>query len=339
MTPRLTIAIPTYERPGALLKVLTRLLPQLTPDCTVLVVDNASPSGLPPGLAPLVAPYGEQVRVVVNGVNRGMSGNFLTCFAACDTEWMWLLCDDDVPTADAIRDVLAHVDCHPDAAFVNFTNAHVTRTTPVVTTGIDAFVAGIDHFGLVLFASVGLYRAAAIQPHLRLGFHHAYTMAPHVALVLAAARAGGTCVLATARIVESQSVDGLAGQWSHLDACLAMGTLAEIPMAPSSRRLLLAHIARTLTLEAPAYQLLGRLTDGRETADGARFYLDQAYARTWYGQRSPGAWLRYRVYRAMLRTPATGFSFFQWIKRRRGRRAEEMVVPDRYDRTGSGGQP
>lgn len=332
-TPLLTIAIPTYERPGALLKVLVRLLPQLTTACRVTLLDNASPSGFPPAIAELVAPYGDAVRIVRNRVNIGMAGNFLRCFELCETEWLWLLCDDDVPTEDAVRAILAHTKRYPEAVFVNFTNALVTRQEPIVTTGVDDLVARIDHFGLVLFASVGLYRVRALLPHLRMGFHHAYTMAPHLAMVLAAAGAGEKCVLSPSSVVHAQSVDGLAGQWSHLDACLAMGTLAELPMAAVSRRRLLPLVARTLTIEAPAYQLLGRLVRGQEHRQGAQYFLDQIYARTWYGHRAPLVWLKYRAYRAMMRVPSVGFAFFQWVKRRRGRTAAEMVVPDRYDRT------
>jgi glycosyltransferase involved in cell wall biosynthesis len=332
-TPTLTIAIPTYRRPEALRKVLARLLPQLTPACRVVVLDNASPEGWPADITACVAPYGDAVRLTRNRVNLGMSGNFLRCFESCETEWLWLLCDDDEPTATAVAEVLAHCDRHGDAAFINFTTAHVRRTAPVTATGLDALIARIDDFGLLLFASVGLYRMPAILPHLRLGFHHAYTMAPHLALVLAAARAGETCVLATSQIVEAQSVGGVAGQWSHLDACLAMNTLAELPMAPASRRRLLSMIASTLTLEAPAYQLLGRQVQGDIDGDSARYYLDQVFGRTWYGHRAWSVWVKYRLYRLMLRHPSRGFAFFQWIKRRRGRTADEMVVPDRYDRT------
>jgi hypothetical protein len=332
-TPLLTIAIPTYRRPDALRLVLARLMPQLTAECRVVVQDNDVTGRLPDDLAALAATHPAQVRLVRNRVNLGMAGNFLRCFETCDTEWLWLLCDDDVPTPGAVADVLAHCRRYPEVAFVNFTNAHVRRASPVVTQGLDGLVAGIDDFGLLLFASVGLYRMPAVLPHLRFGFHHAYTMAPHLALVLATARAGERCVLATCQVVEDQSVGGLAGQWSHLDACLAMNTLAELPMAPPSRRRLLELVAATLTLEAPAYQLLGRLVQGEQDVESARYYLDQAYARTWYGHTSFTTWARYRAYRLMLRWPQAGFAFFQWVKRRRGRTADEMVVPDRYDRT------
>jgi hypothetical protein len=332
-TPSLTIAIPTYRRPEALRLVLARLLPQLTADCRVVVQDNDPTGGRPDDLTAMAPTRPDQVRLVRNRVNLGMAGNFLRCFETCDTEWLWLLCDDDVPTPDAVAEVLAHCRRYPDAAFVNFTNAHVRRGRPVVTQGLDELVAGIDDFGLLLFASVGLYRMPAVLPHLRFGFHHAYTMAPHLALVLATARAGERCVLATSRVVEDQSVGGLGGQWSHLDACLAMNTLAELPMAPTSRRRLLGLIAETLTLEAPAYQLLGRLVQGEQDVASARYYLDQVYTRTWYSHAALATWIRYRAYRVMLRWPQAGFAFFQWVKRRRGRTAEEMIVPDRYDRT------
>ena len=103
---RLTITIPTYNRSEALSKTVRQLLPQLTQECNLLIVDNASETPAIAVLGELLLAWPDvNIQIHRNRYNVGMCGNFMRCFELCDTEWLWILGDDDIPCPDAIKKI------------------------------------------------------------------------------------------------------------------------------------------------------------------------------------------------------------------------------------------
>ncbi len=96
----LTICIPTRNRFGNVKARLLELLPQLTADVKVLVLDNASNPPIRTSIEDILI-KDSRVRLVRHSLNIGMAGNIARCFEQCDTEWLWILGDDDpvLPTA------------------------------------------------------------------------------------------------------------------------------------------------------------------------------------------------------------------------------------------------
>src|SRR5207302_549928 len=115
------IAIPTYNRNRFLVETVQRLLPQLSAACRLLIIDNCSDEPAAEALRPVIgAETDAPVRIVRNGVNVGAIANIMRCFELCETEWMWLLGDDDRPEPDAVSTILAHIRSQPAALFFNF---------------------------------------------------------------------------------------------------------------------------------------------------------------------------------------------------------------------------
>jgi GT2 family glycosyltransferase len=62
---RLTIAIPTWNRHERLREVAASLIPQLSLDCCLLIVDNASDEPVAPMVAALAGTlFGDEVQVI-----------------------------------------------------------------------------------------------------------------------------------------------------------------------------------------------------------------------------------------------------------------------------------
>jgi glycosyltransferase involved in cell wall biosynthesis len=90
--PKVTIAIPTFNRAAWIEGAVAGALAQTYPDFEVLVSDNASTDGTAAVLAQFDDP---RVRVVQQTTNLGMVGNWNACLAEARGDYIALVPDDD----------------------------------------------------------------------------------------------------------------------------------------------------------------------------------------------------------------------------------------------------
>ncbi|MGA8731553.1 MAG: glycosyltransferase family 2 protein, partial [Terracidiphilus sp.] len=112
-TPLLTFAIPTFNRPGSLSKLLAILLEQLQEETRVelIVSDNASPDET----ADVVSRYqasGLPIRYLRNHTNLGADRNILNCFEQSTGKYVWIFSDDDVIAPGTLDRVLRVLSSH-----------------------------------------------------------------------------------------------------------------------------------------------------------------------------------------------------------------------------------
>jgi len=116
--PRLTIAIPTYNRAHLLERRLQELIPQVQahPGVVLCVFDDASTDATPE----VVARYRAELLVAERGpANLGIGGNMLRAFEAGGTGWLWTLGDDDPVAPEAVATALKLIAEMPDALAIN----------------------------------------------------------------------------------------------------------------------------------------------------------------------------------------------------------------------------
>lgn len=101
----LTICIPTYNRTEKVRQRILELRPQLVSGVKVIVIDNSSLTPVSSVIGDLIE-GNENVRVIKNKFNIGMSANIARCIEVCETEWMWLLGDDDEVLPQAVQIIL-----------------------------------------------------------------------------------------------------------------------------------------------------------------------------------------------------------------------------------------
>lgn len=239
----LTIAIPTYNRNATLLKHLEHLLPQMTSECRLLIIDNASDVPVSQTLAGLLARFPDvQVEIKRNRANIGANANILRCFELCETTWLWTLSDDDVPKPDAVATIFEHLHQQPDCLCFNFATEHGRRRqTTTLTTGAVDFVNKIDNYGNAIWISTNVYRVEALMSSLKFAHHYTYGAAPQLVMVLKSLHKSEVCCLSHCVIVTLGQMEGL---WSHVVLALGIRTLLEMPLEPPVR----AGLARHLTL-------------------------------------------------------------------------------------------
>ena len=101
--PILTIAIPTYNRFETVCANIKLLVPQMSPDVCLLVIDNASTDGTRDLNDWVRANHPDaSIRVIRNVTNVGAGANVTRSFELVDTPWVWTLSDDDPVHPDAV---------------------------------------------------------------------------------------------------------------------------------------------------------------------------------------------------------------------------------------------
>ncbi len=218
----LTIAIPTYNRSELLKVQLTRLVPQLTPEVVCWVFDNASEDSTTEAVRPFLE---HGIRYYRSPCNYGPTRNFVRCFEECDTDWLWLLSDDDAAHPEAVSRILNVVRNNSNGFILtsDFCPSHPKESVaPTVRALLDS-----APLGPLFFISIMLFNTTKLRPYFNVLTELASTYASQLALVLIwMERTGGTAmiapinVLADTRTVNDWStLKGVAGL-SQLPGCL-----------------------------------------------------------------------------------------------------------------------
>lgn len=252
----ITIAIPTYDRNEKLIVNLNNLLPQITTQ-KIIIVDNCSTIPVKNSLNELIIKYSNiSIKIYSNKTNIGIAANFLRCFEYCETEWMWLLSDDDLVCDNAIeileRDVLRYY----DYTFFNYLSSMVERGIPYAevfppnfpfstdeqinstpkyrlesfsTIGLKDLINKIDSFVNFIFVSSGVYNITKTLPNLRYGYIYSYALAPHLATVFASIGTTGKVLFSTDKLVWFNPPNA-KDTWARLTFSQVITLLLEIPL-------------------------------------------------------------------------------------------------------------
>ena len=201
--PILTIAIPTYNRLKYLAQTLERLLPQVNEEWILHIHDNCSDEPVAEALAELIAKFGQgRVCAFRNKANIGGNANIVNCFGHCSTEWIVVIGDDDEIEMDFVANFLAVIEENPDIIYANLSSSIFKREHDFITKGLADFCQNLDNWPNVLFLPCGLYKAQEFVPYLQYGYQYAYTLAPHVALLLQCLKnTNGKCLFSKRLVV------------------------------------------------------------------------------------------------------------------------------------------
>lgn len=317
----LTIAIPTYNRNAILLENLRHLAPQMTPACRLLILDNSSDIPVGETLQPLWLQYPHlRYQVIRHPVNIGGNANMLRCFELCDTSWLWILGDDDLPKPEAIATIFRHIRIYPDCLFFNILPGGQARRNPILTVGLADFIRRLDSFSGILFLSADIYRVADVKKNLKIGYTYAYSTAPHLATLLMSLGDHGKCCLSGESIVDQGPPRPSADQWPLVYNLLGIMTLLDLPLSPILRRELSRQILKTLPRwESLVTQLVLTAMQGGGH-QSAIYYYDQVVHRLYYYDQSILRRIRTAIYRTLIRFPRLGFRIITLAFQFSGRR-------------------
>ena len=313
--PILTIAIPTYNRNAILRDNLVHLLPQLTDRCRVLIVDNHSDIPVAEAIKSTVDSLcPRMLQVVRNSANIGGNGNIVRCFELCQTDWLWVLGDDDRVEQDAIDTVLQGIDRWPDASLLNFCSDAFSRKHESGGFGLAGLLDALDDTGNLLFISVNVYRAIRLKEYLLVGYQYCYSFAPHLAMLFSSLRSDHAVHLLPRKLVHVRS----HGDQEPLDVTrkqLGFMTMLELDISMESRH----KMASKLRMELPRIETVLRqcLRISVKTGDclWGTYVYDQTCSRMYGLDGDLWARIRIMLLRMLFHAPRSGLYLLDFTYR------------------------
>lgn len=182
MPPRLTVAIPTFNRHGFLRATLAGLRAQARDGVELVVVDNCSEPPVEEMVREVLGGSGWAFRVVRNPINVGLCANILRCFEVASGDWLWVLSDDDTVKPDAVSTICQTIDTHPDLVFTTYSVPPLTISEDRICRSAEEFGANINSLGIV-FISSSIYRRSRCLSLFSRAHNYIGSGAPHTALL------------------------------------------------------------------------------------------------------------------------------------------------------------
>jgi glycosyltransferase involved in cell wall biosynthesis len=315
---KLTIAIPTYNRNETLNESIAFLLPQLSEECHLLILDDNSPTpvaGTVDELLKKCPAISSEVRR--NKCNLGLVGNVLRCFEYCETEWIWVPGDDDIILPDTIAKIIAAAKMHPDAAYFSFLTEPLknlgVRKGTIVAKGIDEFVEVLDMVGVVNFMSCSVWKTDSFRRFLSSGYGYAYSTGWTLALLLSGLGTEGKAVFSEEAIVKAATIAPPSTRWSYRKFIFGWATLLEIPSSAPVRNKLAKKMLR---MHSPENVTAYLLADAATRAWPDRFlYYDLAVGRLRPYHVHRLSFLRFALYRLLFISPRFGWKLVRFAIR------------------------
>ena len=181
---QLTIIIPTYNRCDSLKETLNDLCLKNIDQVKIIVLDNNSTDNTESLVRECKAKY-EFIDYKKNKVNIGLNANLLRTIEICETEWLWMLGDDDKINDDCLSKIELKIRGQIDSVLINFSNiSFVERNSDLLSSGLDEFLCIMDSFPNLLFISTNIMNAKILKKNISLGYQYSYSMIPYFIMLL-----------------------------------------------------------------------------------------------------------------------------------------------------------
>lgn len=223
----LSIVIPTYKRPECLKYTLDILYPQLTPDVSLVILNNDNEVDLNDFLR---ENYFEGVEVINNRYNVGGNANILRCVEVSRAKYLWALGDDDIPTADCIKKILDYSKLDYD--YICFSHMTLNVNYDRKFSSIKEMYELQKNIQNYMFISTNIYKVSRLTPYLDVGYHFIFTCTPILnCLICSLDNAPLNCVYSAQTIIKSVQ-DNDRG--NPLYALLGISNLNILPVTKES---------------------------------------------------------------------------------------------------------
>ena len=235
----LTIAIPTFNRNVILLRNLERLMPQMEDWVELLIVDNNSEILVGETVKPLIDKHPEIcTKIFRNAENIGGNANVLRCIEYCETEYIWIVGDDDFPVEDALKKIYMHIS-NKEAVWVNFysedPNHQPKRNDDSALQTLTDFLRGLKSISELVFVSNNIYRTVCLKQGLEFGNMYQAVMAPHLISMISGIERFtpiGTYRISTAQLFVSISNNkDAATAWPLYKAFMGILSIYQVPFS------------------------------------------------------------------------------------------------------------
>jgi len=205
---RLTVAIPTFDRNEILKINLAKLIPQLTPACELVILDNCSPVPVEDTLNDILAsvPENIKVRIIRHRANVGANENILRCIEFAQGEFVWLLSDDNQPVDSAVANIFQELDEHPEVLVLNMyapNPKHTLRTSTEIVVGSTGYLTASNVFGELILISSMILKIDCALHYMAVAHLWQSSHAPHLIVAVMMLRPNGMSVFSSREVVDN----------------------------------------------------------------------------------------------------------------------------------------
>jgi abequosyltransferase len=155
MTPTLSICITSRNRAALLVETLDTLIPQLTSDCQVVIVDGASTDDTPARMQAISSRIPNFIYHRLE-ISHGLDPDFDLAVRLATGRYAWLLSDDDWIYPHAVQAILQHTASNPGLILLNADvfgpDMKQRLSTGLIPPGTDYNIAPGDTDSLALAA-------------------------------------------------------------------------------------------------------------------------------------------------------------------------------------------
>lgn len=179
----LSIAIPTYNRKDALLRLLKGIEAlDYTPLYEIIISDNCSKYDVESVLKEnFPRKFLSICRVVKNTINIGSSGNIKNQYLLCRSKWLWLIGDDDEVESNCLNYILEDIEKDPDCALFRYSISYDVNgrkgqhieddvTLDSLQAFIDYYKDGTKSKGNMVFMSNNVFNMEKLAPYVYYSF-------------------------------------------------------------------------------------------------------------------------------------------------------------------------
>jgi Glycosyl transferase family 2 len=174
--PRVTVCIPTYNRPRWLGRAIESVLAQTYGDLRLEIHDDGTPG---PAVRDIAAAYDDpRVSLIEHAETGGIVGNFSRSLLGATTEYVLQLGDDDAMHPDLIATTVEALDRHPSAGIAHTRFDLVDDDDAIVQADVDwtmdggrpplesgaTFRRASMLYGCRVCSSTALLRRSAVPP-------------------------------------------------------------------------------------------------------------------------------------------------------------------------------
>lgn len=231
----LSVIIPTYNRPKQILARVGELLPQLTSEIELIILDNCSPLVVQKLVCDAYPETKDQIKHIRNLANIGANANICRCFEVGSCDWLWLLGDDDIVLPNAIESILSEVKSRgsktADFAGFHFSTSLYEYHESLEFSSLEQycnFNFYKERFGNALFISSCVYRTKFARDYLSYAYQSISSCGPQLALALSCVARGHGWGVSEKKIVDWKPADA-GDQWGIFWLAKGLPLLIEVP--------------------------------------------------------------------------------------------------------------
>lgn len=335
---KITIAIPTFNREKEIKRQISFLLTIIDEDFTILVIDNASD-------VPVSSIFDESVinlskkklSIYRNDVNIGGYANVLRCFERCETEYLWIIGDDNSIKEDFIHSIKKSVDNFPQHDLLHF---GYPINTPQSGRELDNYISAITNYSHFISLPNTIYKTSAARKFIGLGYRYAYSGSPQSVISLAIADTDSLFVFLPTELINKNPVES-SERWSFIDVALGAPILCEIPLVWDIKTKInfMHKIQKGYSLEALTQQFNLMAIQNQPEA----LYLFDVSTNRLFTYKSFSLYIRIFLYRFLVKFPRLGYNVIRLVFNflikyspnkihARSDIFEEITLPDRRKR-------